>query len=74
MEFIKKMARFFAEYFIFVVGFLFIFVIGGLYAFLRPQGWVSAIFLVIAIGWIVYLTKNFWEIIDKNNKQTPDSK
>ena len=68
MELVKKIGRFVAEYFIFVVGFLFIFVIGGFYAFLRPQGWVSAVFLIIAIGWIVYLTKYFWEVMDKHKK------
>lgn len=66
MELVKKIGKFVAEYFVFVVGLLFIFVIGGLYAFLKPQGLVSVIFLVIAIGWIVYITRYFWEIIDKN--------
>ncbi|OGM20447.1 hypothetical protein A2714_01300 [Candidatus Woesebacteria bacterium RIFCSPHIGHO2_01_FULL_38_9] len=74
MGFLKKFFRFIAEYFVFFVGFLFIFVIGLFYAFIRPQGLVfNLIFLVIAIGWVIFLIRYFWEIMEKqkssdNNK------
>ncbi|KKR30612.1 hypothetical protein A2715_00300 [Candidatus Woesebacteria bacterium RIFCSPHIGHO2_01_FULL_39_32] len=71
MNILKKLLRFIAEYFVFVGGLLFIFVIGILYAYIRPEGIIfNAIFLIIVIGWIVFLIKYFWEILD-NNKNSP---
>ncbi len=53
MEIIRKILRFIAEYFVFVVGFAFIFVFGFLYAFVRPESAVfNVVFLVIVVGWI----------------------
>ena len=67
MNVIKKILRFIAKNFVFFVGFLFIFVFGFMYAYLRPQGVVfNAIFLVIVVGWIVFLIKYFWEIMEKD--------
>jgi hypothetical protein len=64
---IKRALRFVAEYFVFVGGLLFIFVIGILYAYIRPEGTVfKAIFLLLIIGWIIFLIKYFWEILEKN--------
>ncbi|OGM10610.1 hypothetical protein A2159_03225 [Candidatus Woesebacteria bacterium RBG_13_34_9] len=69
MQLLKKMGRLFAEYFVFFVGFLFIFVIGFIYAMMKPQGiTMNAIFLIITIGWIVFLIKYFWELLEKNKK------
>ncbi|KKQ36353.1 MAG: hypothetical protein US53_C0056G0008 [Candidatus Woesebacteria bacterium GW2011_GWA1_37_7] len=66
MGLIRRSIRFIAEYFVFFVGLLFIFVIGGVYAFLRPEGLViNLIFLIIALGWIIFLIKYFWDIMDK---------
>jgi len=66
MGFIEKIWRFFAEYFVFVGGFLFIFAIGALYAYLRPQGVLfNVIFLIITIGWIVFLIRYFWDLLEK---------
>ena len=62
----KRIWRFFAEYFVFVGGFLFIFAIGALYAYLRPQGVLfNVIFLIITIGWIVFLIRYFWDLLEK---------
>jgi len=62
----KKVIRFIAEYFVFLGGLLFIFVIGLLYAYVRPQGFVfNFIFLVIVVGWIIFIIKYFWEILEK---------
>jgi membrane protein implicated in regulation of membrane protease activity len=68
MIILRSIGIFIAKYFIFVVGFLFVFVIGGLYALLQPDGWVGVIFLFITVGWIIYLIKHFWEVMDKNKK------
>ena len=66
MGLIRRSIRFIAEHFVFFVGLLFIFVIGGVYAFLRPEGLViNLIFLIIALGWIIFLIKYFWDIMDK---------
>ena len=66
MKFIKKLLSLIAEYFVFVGGFLFIFFIGLLYAFLRPEGaLINSVFLLIAVGWIVFLIKYFWDIMEK---------
>ena len=69
MEFIKRLLRFFAEYFVFVGGFLFIFVIGVVYALTRPEGFIiNLIFLLIAVGWVIFLIKYFWELLEKQSK------
>jgi hypothetical protein len=71
MYILGKIGRFIAEYFVFFAGFSFIFVIGFLYAFLRPEGFlINTIFLVILIGWVIYLIKYFWDIMGK--KRTDD--
>ena len=68
MGFLSKIFRFFAEYFIFLAGFLFIFVIGFLYAYIRPEGALfNVIFLVIAIGWVIFMVRYFWEILEKSD-------
>jgi cytochrome c biogenesis protein CcdA len=67
---IKKILNFFAKYFVFAVGFLFVFVIGFIYAMLRPEGiLVNAIFLIIVLGWIVFIIFYFWDLIEKNKKE-----
>ena len=66
---LKRLLRFIAEYFVFVGGFMLIFVIGVFYAYIRSMGIIfNAIFLVIVIGWVIYLIKYFWEILDKDKK------
>ncbi len=66
MGYIRKIFRFIAEYFVFFVGFLFIFVIGLFYAFIRPEGILfNLVFLVIAVGWVIFLIRYFWELIEK---------
>lgn len=67
MDSIRKVLRFFAEYFVFVGGFLFIFVIGYLYAYIRPEGLVfNLVFLAITLGWVIFLIKYFWDLIEKH--------
>lgn len=71
MDLFKKIFRYFAEYFVFLIGFLFIFVVGLLYAYIRPEGLLfNVVFLVIAIGWIVFMVRYFWELIDKNKSDS----
>lgn len=63
----KKVLRFLATNFVFGVGVVFIFVFGFLYAYLRPQGLLfKGIFLLILIGWIIFMIKYFWELMEKN--------
>ena len=67
MSLIKTMLRFIAKYFVFIGGFLFIFFLGAIFAFLRPEGVVvMLIFLVIALAWIAFLIKYFWDLMDKD--------
>ena len=57
MGLMSRFFKLFAEYFVFLIGFLFIFVVGLLYAYIRPEGLLfNVVFLVIAIGWIVFLS------------------
>lgn len=59
--------RFFAEYFVFFVGFLFIFGVGVVYALIRPEGLLfNLVFLAVAIGWVIFLVKYFWELMEKH--------
>ena len=63
----SKIFKLFAEYFVFFMGFLFIFVVGFLYAYIKPEGMLfNIIFLTIAIGWVIFMVKYFWELLDKN--------
>ena len=67
MGFIKKFFRFLANYFAFVGGLLFIFTLGVIYAFIKPQGiLINGIFLLLGIGWAVFLIKYFWDLVEKN--------
>jgi len=67
MDPVKNLLRFFAKNFVFLVGFLFIFVFGFIYAYLRPQGVLfNAVFLVIVIGWVIFIIKYFWELMEKD--------
>ena len=65
-----------AEYFVFVVGLLFIFLMGIVYALLKLEGLVANFFfLLIALGWVTFLIKYFWELMEKKSKrQIMDSK
>jgi len=66
---IKSVIRFIAEYFVFIAGFLFIFIIGALYAVLQLEGLViNLVFLLIAIGWTVFIIRYFWELMEKKKK------
>lgn len=65
---IKKIARFFAEYFVFVVNLVFIFVIAAVYGFLDAGGYVNVIFLLLVIVWIIYQIKYFWDLLGKKSK------
>lgn len=67
MRFLREILKFLAEYFVFIAGSLFIFAIGFVYALIRPEGFVfNLIFLIIAVGWIVFLIKYFWDILEKH--------
>jgi hypothetical protein len=67
MGFINRFWRFFAKNFVFLVGFLFIFVFGFIYAYLRPQGvLINVIFFVIMLGWMIFIIKYFWELMEKD--------
>jgi hypothetical protein len=64
----SRIFKLFAEYFVFLIGFLFIFVVGFLYAYIKPEGLLfNVVFLAIAVGWIIFMVRYFWELIDKNN-------
>lgn len=66
---IRSFLRFIAEYFVFFAGFLFIFIIGVIYAYLRLESLiVNLVFLLIAVGWTVFLIKYFWELMEKKKK------
>lgn len=66
---IRSVLRFIAEYFVFFAGLLFIFIIGALYAFLQLEGLlVNVIFLIIAVGWAIFLIEYFWELMGKKKK------
>ncbi|OGM18846.1 hypothetical protein A2686_02290 [Candidatus Woesebacteria bacterium RIFCSPHIGHO2_01_FULL_38_10] len=66
---IKKIFRFLAEYFVFLGGLLFIFTMGAIYAFLQPEGTlVNITFLIIVVGWIIFLIKYFWDLVEKDKK------
>lgn len=68
MGFLSKIFKLFAEYFVFLIGFVFIFVVGFLYAYIKPQGFLfNIIFLLIALGWIIFMVKYFWELLEKNS-------
>lgn len=67
MESVKKIAHFMANYFAFVGGLLFIFTLGVIYAFIKPQGiLINGIFLLLGLGWVGFLIKYFWDIVEKN--------
>lgn len=67
MEIIKKLFRFMGNSFAFVGGLLFIFTLGVIYAFVKPQGYlINGIFLLLGIGWIGFLIKYFWDLVEKN--------
>jgi len=69
MNFFRSLLGFVAKYFVFLAGVGFIFFIGMLYAFIRPEGLIINLgFLVILLGWVLYLIKYFWDILDKDEK------
>lgn len=69
MKIIKGFFHFFAEYFVFVAELLFAFVLGAVYAISRPRGvMVNIVFLLIIFGWLAYLIKNFWDLMEKRKK------
>lgn len=68
MNLFSRIFKLFAEYFVFIIGFLFIFGVGFLYAYIKPEGLLfNVVFLAIAIGWIIFMVKYFWELLDKDN-------
>lgn len=70
MNLFKKTFRFFAEYFVYVAGIVFAFVLGLVYAISRPKGiFVNLAFLLIIFGWLAYLIKNFWDLMEKRKKE-----
>jgi len=63
----KKLFGLIAKNFVFLIGVIFIFVFGFLYAYIRPQGLIfNAIFLLIVIGWIIFMIRYFWELMEKD--------
>jgi len=64
---IRKFFQLLANYFAFVGGLLFIFMLGIIYAYIKPQGiLINGIFLFLGLGWIGFLIKYFWELVEKN--------
>lgn len=73
MGLLRSFAKFVAEYFVFLGGLLFVFVIGFLYAMIRPEGIVfNIIFLFIVSGWVIFLIKYFWDILENQKKSKKD--
>jgi hypothetical protein len=67
---IKKIFELIAEYFAFFAGFLFVFVLGLVYAIFRPEGLVfNLVFIVVITGFVIYLVKSFWELLEKGKKE-----
>jgi hypothetical protein len=67
MGLLRKFFRLLANYFSFVGGLLFIFTLGVIYAFVKPQGYlINGIFLLLGIGWVGFLIKYFWDLVEKN--------
>ena len=65
----RKIFGFIVEYFMLIIGLIFIFAMGIFYSVLRPQGIVvSILFLVIGVGWTIYMIKYFWDLIDKKQE------
>jgi hypothetical protein len=63
-----KIFKYFAEYFVFIVGLIFIFVIGFFYAYIKPEGLIfNIVFLIITLGWVIFIVRYFWELIEKND-------
>lgn len=70
MSAFRKIGRLIGNYFAFVGGFLFIFTLGVIYAFIKPQGLlINGIFIVLGFGWMGFLVKYFWELMEKNNRR-----
>lgn len=70
MKVAKFLLNLISRYFSFVFGFIFVFIIGATYAFVQPEGiLINAIFLVISLGWVVYIIKSLWDIIDKKREE-----
>ena len=69
MNYFTKVLGFVAKYFVFLAGVGFIFFIGMLYAFIRPEGLaINLGFLVILLGWVLFLIKYFWDILEKDKQ------
>ncbi len=59
------------SWFIFILGLIFIFAIGVVYAYLQPEDlWLKLIFLVIALGWVAFMIKYIWDVMDKKRSTT----
>jgi len=70
MKLLATIFKFMAEYFVFLAGSVFIFVVGFLYAYIKPSGILfNVVFLVIFIGWIVFMIRYFWELLEKNKSK-----
>jgi len=68
MGLVSKVLKKLTEYFVLFIGFLFIFVVGFLYAYIKPEGLLfNVVFLAIAVGWIIFMVKYFWELLDKDS-------
>jgi positive regulator of sigma E activity len=73
MSYLIRFVRFVAEYFVFVVGILFIFVIGFLYSSIKSEGIiVNVIFLIIAVGWIAFMIRYYWDMMEKKKNEDED--
>lgn len=67
---LRSILRFIAEYFVFFAGLLFIFIVGLLYAYLHLEGLViNIVFLLIVVGWTIFLIKYFWELMEKKKNK-----
>ncbi len=69
MQRVKKALGFLAKNFVFFVGIIFIFVFGFLYAYVKPQGIIfNGVFLLIVIGWVIFMIRYFWELMEKDGR------
>jgi len=60
----------FSQYVGLVIGVVFAFILGLIYAVLRPkQIFVNIIILVNLLGWLIYIIKFIWEMLDKRKEK-----
>lgn len=70
MGLLRRIVRYIALNFVFFGGFAFVFGLGLVYAFVKPEGvLVRGIFLLLGAGWILFLIRYFWEILERRYQE-----